>query len=183
MYSQPGIRANNRYAQSSPPRPCFFRVTTHPFFGGLDPSNMRIHTVELCRNLRPPQHVDPHPDPAGGAHAVCPRTQTTDEATPVLSSAKWPMELVLVANAKGRKTFICPDRIRQILSPAVRTACLLTPGQTLFFPTPHPIGDRIGGRLTPPPRRPLPTRPATPVQTSSRGQDTPPNQNLPATLP
>jgi len=31
--------------------------------------------MELCRNFRPPHHDNPHPDP-GGAHAVCPCTQT-----------------------------------------------------------------------------------------------------------
>jgi hypothetical protein len=35
----------------------------------------------------------------------------SDEATPVLSLAKWPEEFVLIANAKGRETFICHDRI------------------------------------------------------------------------
>jgi len=37
--------------------------------------------VELRRNPRPPQHVDAHPDP-GGAHAVCPRSQTIRRGQP-----------------------------------------------------------------------------------------------------
>jgi len=80
MYSQPGIRARG-YAQSSPPRPRFFRITGHPLCGGLDPPIMGGHTVELYRNSRVPQHVDPRPD-RGGAHAVCPNTQTIRRGHP-----------------------------------------------------------------------------------------------------
>jgi hypothetical protein len=42
----------------------------------------------------------------------------SDEATLVLSAAKWPVELDLIANNMGRETFICHDRIHQIMSPA-----------------------------------------------------------------
>ena len=41
---------------------------------GLDTPGLVGRSVELCRNSRPPQHIDPHPDP-GGAHAFCPRAQ------------------------------------------------------------------------------------------------------------
>jgi len=111
-----------------------------------------------------------------------PAYKQSDVAAHVLSPAKWTVELVLIANAKGRETFICNDRIHQILSPAIQATCLLTPGQTLLFPTPPSNGGRFGGRLTTPPRRPLPTQPATPAQTSPRGPDTPPNRTPPGNI-
>ena len=102
-----------------------------------------------------------------------PAHKQSDEANPVLSLAKWPVEFVLIANDKGRKTFVCHERIQQILSPATQATCLLTAAQTLFFPTP-PYGGRFGGHLTPLPRRLLPTTPAIPAQTSPLGPATPP---------
>jgi hypothetical protein len=63
------------YAQNNPPRTRFIKINRHPIFYGLDPPDLGGRTVELCRNTRPPQYVDPHPD-LGGAHAVCPRAQT-----------------------------------------------------------------------------------------------------------
>ena len=111
--------------------------------------------------------------PAGHIRFV-PAHKQADEATPILSPAKWPVELVLIAIDKGRETFVSHDRIHQIISPAIQATCRITPAQTLFFPT-LPHGGRFGCRLTPPPRRPLPTRPATPSQTSPHGPVTPPN--------
>jgi len=35
----------------------------------------------------------------------------SDETTPVLSPAKWPVEFLLIANDKGREIFFCHDRI------------------------------------------------------------------------
>jgi hypothetical protein len=37
-------------------------------------SHLTELVVEVFRNLWPPRHIDPHPDP-GGAHAVCSRTK------------------------------------------------------------------------------------------------------------
>ena len=114
--------------------------------------------------------------PAGHMRFV-PVHKQPDEATPVLSLAKWPVECVLIANAKGRENFLCHDRINQILSPTIQATCLLKPEQTIFFPTPAPSDrGRIGGRLNPTPQRPLPTRPATLAQTTPRGPITPPNR-------
>jgi len=56
--------------------------------------------------------------PAGHMRFV-PAHKQSDEAAPSLFPAKWPVELVLVANAKGRDTFLCHDRVNQILSPAI----------------------------------------------------------------
>jgi hypothetical protein len=56
--------------------------------------------------------------PAGHMRFV-PVHKQSDEAAPSLSPAKWPVEFVLVANAKGRDTFLCHDRVNQILSPAI----------------------------------------------------------------
>ncbi len=92
-----------------------------------------------------------------------PAHKQSDGANPILSPAKWPVELVLIANEKGRESFICHDWIQRILSPAIQAKCLLTEAHTLFFPIPPP-GGRFGGRLTPLPRRLLPTSPAIPAQ-------------------
>jgi len=50
-------------------------------------------------------------NPAGHMHFV-PAHKQSDETSPVLSPAKWPVELVYIANEKGRETFISHDRIR-----------------------------------------------------------------------
>ena len=100
--------------------------------------------------------------------------------------AKWPVEFVLIANDKGRETFICHDRIQQILHPAIQAKCLFTAAQILFFPT-LPYGGRFGGRLTPLPRRPLPTMSAIPAHMSPLGPVTPssitPPHNLDLEIP
>ncbi len=99
--------------------------------------------------------------PAGHMRFVSAHKQS-DETNPILSPTKWPVELILIANEKGRETFICHDRIQQITSPAIQTTCFLTEAQTLFFPTP-PSGGRFGGHLTPLLWRLLPTSPAIPA--------------------
>ena len=113
--------------------------------------------------------------PAGHMWVVPERNQSI-EATLILSPAKWLVEIVLIFNAKGQETFICHGRIHQILSPAIQSTCLLTPAQILFFPTPPSARGRFGGRLSPLPRRALPTRPATPAHTSPHGPVTPPSR-------
>jgi len=75
--------------------------------------------------------------PAGHMRFV-PAHKQSDETNPILSPAKWPVELVLIANDKGRETFTCHDRIQLITSPAIQTTCVLKAAQTLFFPTPPP---------------------------------------------
>jgi hypothetical protein len=106
-----------------------------------------------------------------------PEHKQSDEASPSLYPAKWPVELVLIANEKGRKTFICHDRIQRILRPAIQATCFLNEAHTLFFPTP-PLGRRFGGRLTPLPKRPLPKSPATPAQSPALGPTTSPRGPL-----
>ena len=63
--------------------------------------------------------------PAGHMRFV-PAHKQSDETNPVLSPAKWHVDLVLIANDKGRETFVAHDRIQQIMSPAVQASCLLT---------------------------------------------------------
>jgi len=55
-----------------------------------------------------------------------PAHKQSDEATPVLSPEKCPVEFVLIANDKGRETFVCHDMIHQIISPANQATWLLT---------------------------------------------------------
>jgi hypothetical protein len=107
-----------------------------------------------------------------------PAHKQSDEANPVYSHANWPVEFVLIVNDKDRETFVCHDRIQQILSPAIQATCLLTAAQKLLFPTP-PSGGRFGGHLHPLPRRLLPTSPAIPAQTSPLGPATPPSRTPP----
>jgi len=99
--------------------------------------------------------------PAGHMQFV-PAHKQSNEANLIHSTEKWPVELVLIANDKGRETFVCHDRIQQILNPAIQATCLLTAAHTFFSPTP-PSGGRFGGHLTPIPRRLLPTSPAIPA--------------------
>ena len=93
-----------------------------------------------------------------------PAHKQTDEVTPILSPAKWPVEFVLIANSKGRESFLNHERIHRILGPAIRDACVLTQDQTRFFPSPPPSRGNFGGHLAPPPRRSLPFQPATPAR-------------------
>ncbi len=62
--------------------------------------------------------------PAGHMRFV-PANKQPDEANPALSPAKWPVEFVLIANEKGRETFVCHDRIHQILNPTIQATCFL----------------------------------------------------------
>jgi hypothetical protein len=48
-----------------------------------------------------------------------PAHKQSDEATPILSPTKYLVEFVLIANAKGRETFVCHDRIHQIIGPVI----------------------------------------------------------------
>ncbi len=50
-----------------------------------------------------------------------------------LTLAKWPVELVLIANAMGREVYLDMDRIQTILSPAIQATCRLKPEETFFF--------------------------------------------------
>jgi hypothetical protein len=56
--------------------------------------------------------------PAGHMRFI-PAHERADEATAVLSPAKWPAEFVLNANSKGREAFMDNDRIHAILTPAI----------------------------------------------------------------
>jgi hypothetical protein len=120
--------------------------------------------------------------PAGHVRFVPPHKQS-DEATHVLSPAKWPAEFVLISNSKGRETFLSHGRITRILCPAIQATCNLTQEQTRLFPTPTLDRGQFIGRLTPPPRRSLPTQPATPTQSPTRVPATPRMDNHPDTSP
>ncbi len=88
--------------------------------------------------------------PAGHMRFV-PSHKQSDEDNSVLSLAKWPVELVLIANSKGRESFLCHDRITRILCPPIQATCTLTREHTRFFPTtPNPPSQFVG-RLPPPP--------------------------------
>jgi len=56
--------------------------------------------------------------PAGHMRFV-PAHKESDEATLILSPAKWPAEFVLFTNTKGRETFLYHDRVQSILAPVI----------------------------------------------------------------
>ncbi len=56
--------------------------------------------------------------PAGHMCFV-PAHKQAGETTAILSPAKWLVEFVLIANPKGRETFVDPDRIHTIMAPAI----------------------------------------------------------------
>jgi hypothetical protein len=89
-----------------------------------------------------------------------PAVKQTDEPSMELQPAKWPVELVLIANDMGREIYLDDNRIRTILSPALRDICRLTPEETIFFPP--PIYPRGTNTLRTPkcPTHPLPHAPA-----------------------
>ena len=102
--------------------------------------------------------------PAGHMRFV-PSHKQTDEDTPTLTPAKWPVEFVLIANSMGREAFLSHERIHRVLCPAIRATCALSHEQTKFFPNPPHSGNTFKGYLTRTPRRSLPVQPATPPRT------------------
>ena len=89
--------------------------------------------------------------PAGHMRFV-PSHKQSDEATPALHPAKWPVDFVLIANPSGREAFLSHDIINKILGPAIRATCALAQEQTQFFPSPPLTRGTYRGRLTLPPR-------------------------------
>jgi hypothetical protein len=71
--------------------------------------------------------------PAGHMRFV-PAHKQADEATDVLSPAKWSVEFVLIANPKGREAFMDINRIHTILAPAIQATSHLAPEATQAFP-------------------------------------------------
>jgi hypothetical protein len=65
-----------------------------------------------------------------------PAYKQANEATPVLSPAKWPVEFVLIANPKGREAFMDNDKTHAILAPTIQSTCHLTGRQTSSHHTP-----------------------------------------------
>ena len=75
--------------------------------------------------------------PAGHMRFV-PAHKQTNETNTALSPAKWPVEFVLIANHKGRESFMDSDRIHNIMAPAIKGTCRL-PSETTPFFSPHPF--------------------------------------------
>jgi hypothetical protein len=67
--------------------------------------------------------------PAGHMRFV-PANNQSDGATCDLSPAKWPVEIFLIANVKGREVFLSHDRIQTILALAIQATS----------PDPHTVG-------------------------------------------
>ena len=134
MHSQPGIRARG-YAQSGSPRPLLFGGARHPFLVVLillvwEETPWNSDAIRHQHNMSTLIRI------SAGHMRFVPAHKQSDEASPVLSPAKWPVELILIANHKGRETFVSHDRIQQITGPAIQATCLITAAQILFFPTP-----------------------------------------------
>ncbi len=93
-----------------------------------------------------------------GLMRFVPAHKQADEATVMLSPAKWPIEFVLIANHKGREAFMDTNIIHTILAPAIQATCHPTPKASHFFPPqsipPSSIAARTGDsrqRFLPPP--------------------------------
>jgi hypothetical protein len=56
-----------------------------------------------------------------------PAHKQADDASMELTPAKWPVELVLIANDLGRDAYLENNRVRTILVPAIQATCRLTP--------------------------------------------------------
>ncbi len=98
--------------------------------------------------------------PSGHMRFV-PADKQTDDESMELKPAKWPVELILIANELGREAYLDHDRIRSILSPAIENICRLKPEDTIFFPPLLQPRHSTSYRTRTFPTRPLPHRPAT----------------------
>jgi hypothetical protein len=48
-----------------------------------------------------------------------PASKQADDASMELKTAKWPVELVLIANNTGREAYLSTNRIQTIFAPAI----------------------------------------------------------------
>ncbi len=111
--------------------------------------------------------------PAGHMRFVSANKQAGD-ASMELKQAKWPVELVRIANDMGREAYLSTNRIQTILASAIQATCRLNPEETVFFPTPRYPRHPPSLRSTACPSRSLPHSPAI---------STPLKQTGPLTLP
>jgi hypothetical protein len=93
--------------------------------------------------------------PSGHTRFVPADKQTDDESTE-LKPAKWPLELILIANELRREAYLDADRIRNFISPAIQSTCRLKPEDTTFFPPPLQPRHTASFRTREFPTRPLP---------------------------
>ena len=110
--------------------------------------------------------------PSGHMRFVPVSNQADDESME-LKPAKWPVELVLIANELGRAAYLDEDRIRNILSPAIQSTCRLKPEDTIFSPPPLQPRHNTSYQAKAFPTRPLPHRPTTGHTTTFSGPKTP----------
>ena len=89
-----------------------------------------------------------------------PSHKQTDGDKSSLPPAKWHVELVLISNQEGRDQFVCMERIRQFLAPALRDTCQMSKEQLTFFPNPRTRSGPPHTPLSAHPMRSLPTCPA-----------------------
>jgi len=109
-----------------------------------------------------------------------PAHKQADDASMEVTPAKWPVELVLIANAMGREAYLNNNRIQTFLAPAIQATCRLTPEETIFFPPPLYPKHTTSPRMTAYPSRSLPHIPVVGTQTPQRGPSTPPQRQGPA---
>jgi len=102
-----------------------------------------------------------------------PANKQTDQPSMKLKPAEWPVELVLIANALGRETYLDNGRIQTILSPTIQAICCLKPEEITFFPLPLPTRLNSPFRTPSCPTRPIPTRPAIVALMFQMGPSTP----------
>ena len=103
-----------------------------------------------------------------------PADKQADDESMELKPAKWPVELIIIANELGREAYLDEDRVRTILGPAIQSTCRLRPENTNFFPPPLQPRHNTSYRTGTFPKRPLPYRPATGHTSTCAGPQTPP---------
>jgi hypothetical protein len=97
-----------------------------------------------------------------GCMRFVPAHKKADDSSMELTPAKWPVDLVLIANEEGRAAaFLDTDMIHVILALAIKATCRLNPEETIFFLPPLSLRHTTSFRTTTHPTRPLPTNPAT----------------------
>ncbi len=120
--------------------------------------------------------------PSGHMRFV-PAHKQTDDASMELKPTKWPVELVLIANALGREAYLDNSKIQTILAPAIQATCRLNPEETIFSPPPLYPRHTTSLRTSACPTRSLPHSPAisTPIPQTEPSTPPPlgPGQDLP----
>ncbi len=172
MLSQPRIRTR-RYAKGCPTRAYSSDHTDAPFLAVMvlpvwDDSPWTSNAIRGHPNMSTLIRI-----PTGHVRFV-PANKQTDDASIELKPVKWPVDLILIANDKGRESYLDNDRVQAILAHAIQAVCKLRQEETICIPpTLHPR-PTTALRALACPTRPLPHSPAITTRLPLAGPLTPP---------